>query len=78
MKSSQFVQMNIVTVLQSFFRSYIPWYCHHESLEVKQIPQNGMSHPENNVQNNKENPCNNQNVIKVRSKAIPVTGLGGL
>jgi hypothetical protein len=78
MKSSQLVQMNIVTVLQSFFHSYIPWYCQHECLEVKQIPQNGMSHPENNVQNNKKISSNNQNVIKVRSKATPVTGLGGL
>jgi hypothetical protein len=52
MKSSQFPQMNIVTVLQSFFHSYKSWHCHHELVEVMQIPQNGMSHPEKNGENN--------------------------
>lgn len=53
MKSSQFVQMNIVIDPQSFFHSYTPWLYCHEPLEVMQIPQNGMSHPENSVQNKK-------------------------
>jgi hypothetical protein len=46
--------MNIVIDPQSFVHSYKPWLYHHEPLEVMQIPQNGMSHPENSVQNNRK------------------------